>query len=159
MKAAVGDRILIATNRLDQHPRDGKVVRLHHPDGTPPYDVQWSDTGRTAVVFPGPDARVEHFGEDAAPVAPGSARHTRTWQVTINLFEADDGVTAHAVLLTEAPVHLRARGSASPPPGEESAPEISDEVAAGHALQRLGGRLLAEAAGDRAALSARRGPP
>ena len=158
MKAALGDRIVIATNRLDQHPRDGKVVRLHHPDGTPPYDVEWSDTGRTAVVFPGPDARVEHFTEgDAAPDVAGAARHTRTWQVTVNLFEADDGVTAHAVLLTEAPVHLTARGSASPPPGEEAVPEISDEVAAGHALQRLGERLLAAAAGDRAALGARRG--
>jgi len=45
------------------HPSEGKVVRLHHPDGTPPYDVEWSDTGRIAVVFPGPDARVEHFGD------------------------------------------------------------------------------------------------
>jgi len=157
MKAALGDRLVIATNRLDQHPRDGKVVRLHHPDGTPPYDVEWSDTGRTAVVFPGPDARVEHFGNDRLTVGADSASHTRTWQVTINLFEAPDGVTAHATLLTEAPSHLTARGSASPGLGEEAVPEISDEIAAGHALQRLGERLLAEAAGDRAALSANRG--
>jgi len=67
-----------------------------------PYAVGWPDTDRTAVVFPGPDARVEHLTEDAAPDVAGAARHTRTWQVTINLFEADDGVTAHAVLLTEA---------------------------------------------------------
>ena len=158
MKAALGDRIIIATNRLDQHPRDGKVVRLHHADGSPPYDVEWSDTGRTAVVFPGPDARVEHFGEDqgTAPAAAGSAPHTRSWHVTINLFEAEYGVTAHAVLLTEAPIHLKERGSATPPLGEPAVPEISDEIAAGHALKRLGERLLAEAAGDRAALRASR---
>ena len=65
-------------------------------------------------------------------------------------------MTAHAVLLTEAPVHLKERGSATAPLGEPAVPEISDEIAAGHALKRLGERLLAEAAGDRAALRASR---
>ena len=153
MKAAVGDRILVASNRLDEGLRDGRIVRLHHPDGTPPYDVEWSDTGRVALVFPGPDARVEHFGgEQAGSTAATTARHTRTWRVTIDLFEADDQVSAHAVLLTEAPDHLDARGSASPASEEEAVPEITDEVAAGRALQRLGERLLATAATDRGAL-------
>ncbi|WP_407992269.1 DUF1918 domain-containing protein [Kitasatospora sp. CMC57] len=41
-------------------PRDREVVALHHPDGTPPYDVRWADTRRVAVHFPGPDARSHH---------------------------------------------------------------------------------------------------
>ena len=67
-----------------------------------------------------------------------------------------DQVSAHAVLLTEVPEHLDARGFASPAPGEEAVPEITDEVAAGRALQRLGERLLATAATDRAALGSPR---
>ncbi|MFE9483729.1 DUF1918 domain-containing protein [Streptomyces spororaveus] len=41
--------------------RDGEVIALHHDDGTPPYAVRWSDTGRTTVFFPGPDAHVRHL--------------------------------------------------------------------------------------------------
>ncbi|MFF0473975.1 DUF1918 domain-containing protein [Streptomyces sp. NPDC004284] len=29
--------------------------------GTPPFDVRRSDTGRVTPVFPGPDARGQHF--------------------------------------------------------------------------------------------------
>ncbi|WP_084718245.1 DUF1918 domain-containing protein [Streptacidiphilus carbonis] len=38
--------------------RDGLIVALHNPDGSLPYDVRWSDSGRTRLVFPGPDSRV-----------------------------------------------------------------------------------------------------
>ncbi|NLT56986.1 MAG: DUF1918 domain-containing protein [Actinomycetales bacterium] len=58
MKAAVGDRIVIASNHVDGAVRTGRIVEVRHPDGTPPYVVEWS-TGETAVVFPGPDARIE----------------------------------------------------------------------------------------------------
>jgi hypothetical protein len=154
MKARVGDRILAASNRLDEKPRDGKIVRLHHADGSPPYAVEWSDTGRVTLVFPGPDARVEHLGGDSsASPAAGTARRTKTWRVTIDLFESDDQVSAHAILLSEAPDHLDARGFTSLPPTEEAVPEISEEVAAGRALQRLGEHLLATAASDRSILA------
>ena len=59
MRAAVGDRIVIASNTLDRPERSGRVLELRHADGSPPYLVEWSDTGHTALVFPGPDARVE----------------------------------------------------------------------------------------------------
>jgi hypothetical protein len=66
MKASVGDRLVIASNRVDSPPRDGLIVEVRDPDGGPPYVVEWSDTGHRAVVFPGPDAHVEHYehGDD-----------------------------------------------------------------------------------------------
>jgi hypothetical protein len=30
-------------------------------DGRPPYLVRWSDDGHVGLIFPGPDAAVEHF--------------------------------------------------------------------------------------------------
>ena len=41
--------------------RDGEIVEVQHPDGSPPYVVRWSDTGHETLVFPGPDAEVQHF--------------------------------------------------------------------------------------------------
>src|SRR6185369_14868971 len=68
MKASVGDRIVIASNRLDHPLRDGKIVECPHDDGSPPYVVEWSDTGQTGLFFPGPDAHVEHHGDEDAAV-------------------------------------------------------------------------------------------
>lgn len=59
--ARVGDRLIVGGATVGDEGRDGEIVALHHPDGTPPFDVQWSDTGRITLVFPGPDARVQHF--------------------------------------------------------------------------------------------------
>jgi Domain of unknown function (DUF1918) len=60
MKAAVGDRIVIASTHVDGPVRDGVIVELRHEDGSPPYLVQWSDDGHRALLFPGPEARIEH---------------------------------------------------------------------------------------------------
>lgn len=54
--------------------RDGEVVGLHHDDGTPPYDIRWSDTGRVTLYFPGPDAHVRHLGD--AEESRQTARHS-----------------------------------------------------------------------------------
>ncbi|WP_374212008.1 DUF1918 domain-containing protein [Streptomyces sp. C10-9-1] len=59
--ARVGDRLVVSGAAVGDGGRDGEIVALHHRDGTPPYDVRWSDTGRVTLVFPGPDARVQHF--------------------------------------------------------------------------------------------------
>lgn len=67
MHADVGDQIVIGGPTVGSPGRDGEVVALHHPDGTPPYDVRWSDTGRTTVIFPGPDAHIRHLHDRAAP--------------------------------------------------------------------------------------------
>ncbi|MET8509240.1 DUF1918 domain-containing protein [Streptomyces sp. NPDC004787] len=52
--ARVGDRLIVGGSTVGDEGRDGEVVGLHHADGTPPFDVRWSDTGRVTLVFPGP---------------------------------------------------------------------------------------------------------
>ena len=59
--AAVGDRLVVRSRHLDGPVRDGEIIEVEHADGTPPYVVRWSDDGHEALVFPGPDAYVEHF--------------------------------------------------------------------------------------------------
>lgn len=68
--AELGDQIVVGGPTVGAPGRDGEVVALHHEDGTPPYDVRWSDTGRTTVFFPGPDAHVRHLHDE-----PGTPRH------------------------------------------------------------------------------------
>ncbi|WP_374209087.1 DUF1918 domain-containing protein [Kitasatospora sp. A2-31] len=78
MRAAVGDRIIVQGTRPGATRRDGEIVGLHHPDGSPPYDVRWSDDGRVTEYFPGPDTRLHHFEHppgNAAAVAPRPHRH------------------------------------------------------------------------------------
>ena len=60
MRASVGDRIVIAANHVDGPVRDGEILEVRQSDGTPPYVVQWSDSGHSSLFFPGPDAKVEH---------------------------------------------------------------------------------------------------
>jgi hypothetical protein len=60
MKAAVGDRLVVLSRHLDEHVRAGEILEVHGADGSPPYLVRWAGEDHTAVVFPGPDAHVEH---------------------------------------------------------------------------------------------------
>ncbi|MFD0033074.1 pyridoxamine 5'-phosphate oxidase family protein [Streptomyces sp. NPDC055059] len=59
MRAHLGDRLVIQSPTTWAR-RDGEIVGLHHEDGTPPYDVRWSDTDEVTLVFPGPDAQIRH---------------------------------------------------------------------------------------------------
>jgi transcriptional regulator with XRE-family HTH domain len=72
MHAQLGDRLVVESPVTGVPRRDGEIVGLHHGDGTPPYDVRWSDTGEVTLVFPGPDAHVHHLGHERAP-AGGTA--------------------------------------------------------------------------------------
>ncbi|GGY88884.1 hypothetical protein GCM10010300_36240 [Streptomyces olivaceoviridis] len=38
-----------------------EIVGLHHPDGSPPHDVRWADSGRVTLYGPGPDACIRHL--------------------------------------------------------------------------------------------------
>jgi len=67
MRAHVGDQIVVESPTIGTHRRDGEVVALHHPDGTPPYDVCWSDDSRVTTFYPGPDAHVRHHPDDGNP--------------------------------------------------------------------------------------------
>jgi hypothetical protein len=155
MRASVGDRIVVASNQVDQPVRDGKIIELRHPDGTPPYVVQWSDSGHTGLVFPGPDAHVEPGEAGAAAEAP-PARHVKRWRVDVDVFEAGDDTTAHAVLVAETVSRLDASGAAHRGPRDPSVPEIGDEVAVARALRRLADRLLGVASDDIAGVSGER---
>ncbi|NEA47306.1 DUF1918 domain-containing protein, partial [Streptomyces sp. SID10815] len=80
MHAQLGDRLVIESPVTGVTRRDGEIVGLHHDDGTPPYDVRWSDTGETTLVFPGPDAHVHPADHDhgreplpGVPTAPDPA--------------------------------------------------------------------------------------
>ncbi|MBX7553323.1 DUF1918 domain-containing protein [Streptomyces sp. NPDC004232] len=66
MRAHVGDQLVIDSTKTGAARRDGEIVGLHHEDGTPPYDVRWSDTDEVTLVFPGPDAHIHHL-ESAEP--------------------------------------------------------------------------------------------
>jgi hypothetical protein len=64
MYAQKGDRLIVPGPHIGDSGRDGEIVEVSHADGGPPYLVQWSDTGHQALVFPGPDAHIEHFDDD-----------------------------------------------------------------------------------------------
>lgn len=64
MFAAVGDRLVVKGTHVDDAERDGEILEVKHADGSPPYVVRWSDTGHESLVFPGPDAQVQHFEQD-----------------------------------------------------------------------------------------------
>ncbi|MEU7058006.1 pyridoxamine 5'-phosphate oxidase family protein [Streptomyces sp. NPDC046197] len=83
MHAQPGDFLVVESPVTGITRRNGEIVGLHHEDGTPPYDVRWSDTGEITLVFPGPDAHVRHLHPDEAaagapirsgPAAAGRAR-------------------------------------------------------------------------------------
>jgi len=59
--ATVGDRLVIPGRRLGEPERDAEILDVRHADGGPPYLVRWSDTGHEGLVFPGPEAHVQHF--------------------------------------------------------------------------------------------------
>jgi hypothetical protein len=60
MIAQIGDRIVIEATHLSDTRRVGVVTSVAHADGAPPYLVRWLDSGRTTLIFPGAEARIEH---------------------------------------------------------------------------------------------------
>jgi hypothetical protein len=61
MRAIAGDRLVVKGHRMAEPDRDAEILEVHGADGEPPYLVQWSDNGHTGLVFPGPDAVVDHM--------------------------------------------------------------------------------------------------
>ncbi len=62
MQAVVGDRLHVHGNIVGHPDRTGEIVEVHGAGGQPPYLVRFED-GHTGLVFPGPDAIVEHPGK------------------------------------------------------------------------------------------------
>lgn len=149
MKASVGDRIVIVSSTLEHHARDGKILEVRGPDGDPPYLVEWADSGHQGLIFPGPDAHVQHFGADGQPV-PAQREpvvHKRSWQVEISIVERDGQTSAHATLVGDGPA-VQTDGQAHRNPSDSDVPVLGDEIAAARALRRLADTLLGEAAAD-----------
>lgn len=59
MNAAIGNWLVIHGRTLDDPVREGVIVDVAHPDGSPPYLVRWLDDDRLSLVFPGADALVQ----------------------------------------------------------------------------------------------------
>jgi hypothetical protein len=60
MRAREGDWLVVEGTHVGDGRREGLIVEVSHPDGSPPYRVRWLD-GHEALVFPGPDSRIlEH---------------------------------------------------------------------------------------------------
>jgi Domain of unknown function (DUF1918) len=63
MRAGVGDHLI--ADGPDSR-RVCEIIRLSHPDGSPPYVVRWLSDGHIALLFPGPYTRlVRHPGSSA----------------------------------------------------------------------------------------------
>lgn len=60
MIAQVGDRIILEPQNATDDRRVGIIIAVGQADGGPPYQVRWLDTGRTTLIFPGPEAHIEH---------------------------------------------------------------------------------------------------
>jgi len=60
MHASVGDRLVVHSAHVDERVRHGEIIEVRHEDGSPPYVVRWIDDGHEALVYPGPDATIEH---------------------------------------------------------------------------------------------------
>jgi hypothetical protein len=62
MQANVGDRIIVKGLHLGDPDRDGEIIAVHGPDGSPPYQVRWEANGHVSLCFPCVDAIVWHHG-------------------------------------------------------------------------------------------------
>jgi hypothetical protein len=150
MRAEVGDRMVVASARLDRPVRDGEILRVG-TGGSGPFLVRWSDNGHETLFFPGPDAHIEHeapaSGEREAPTDI-EAEHVKKWSVDVFVYEGPGSTAANAVLRSGVEPALRAQGEARLRPGEHDVPEIGDEVAVARALRHLADTLLSTAEGD-----------
>jgi len=64
LRAKPGDRLIVRRHHLGELDRDGEILEVLGPDGSPPFTVRWSDDGHVSTLFPGSDATVEHFEHD-----------------------------------------------------------------------------------------------
>ena len=59
MQAVVGDRLHVHGNIVGQADQIGEIMEVRGAGGEPPYLVHFED-GHTGLVFPGPDAVIDH---------------------------------------------------------------------------------------------------
>jgi hypothetical protein len=64
MQAVVGDRLHVHGSVVGQPDRMGEIIEVRGVGGEPPYLVQF-ENGHNCLMFPGPDAVIEHQGKKA----------------------------------------------------------------------------------------------
>lgn len=69
MRAAKGDRLVVHSRTVGGKVREGEVLEVRGPDGSPPYVVRWEDTGQEAFVYPGSDTTVRRADEAAGAMS------------------------------------------------------------------------------------------
>lgn len=157
MKAAVGDRIVMAGEQVDRPTRDGEVIEVRGEDGSPPFLVRWSD-GHSGLIYPGPGSvlRLDAAEEPAAgqgqapgqaPESADSAAVAHQWTVRISVLEGED-TTARAVLVADPLDDVRGTGTSHRRAADPPQARIGDEVAVARALRHLADQLLERASGD-----------
>jgi len=62
MKAKAGDKLVIKGHHVGEPERDGEIVEVRGPDGSPPWLVRWDDEPGEHLFFPGTDAEVVRLG-------------------------------------------------------------------------------------------------
>jgi hypothetical protein len=62
-RAVPGDRLVIHGHHLGEPDRDAEILEAIGEDGTAPFRVRWSDSGRETLLFPGTDAVIDHIAK------------------------------------------------------------------------------------------------
>ncbi|MPZ71682.1 MAG: DUF1918 domain-containing protein [Nitriliruptorales bacterium] len=60
MKAQPGDRLVIKGHKVGEHERVAEVLEARGEDGGPPFRIRWAEDEHETLLFPGPDAEVQH---------------------------------------------------------------------------------------------------
>jgi hypothetical protein len=63
LTAVPGDRLVVKGHHLGDRVRDAEILEVLGAGGGPPFRVRWADTGRETLLFPGPDALVDHIAK------------------------------------------------------------------------------------------------
>lgn len=65
MHATIGDQLIVHGAHVDDSGREGEIIEVRGQDGEPPFLVRWFDSGHEALVYPGPDAHVQHLHDES----------------------------------------------------------------------------------------------
>jgi uncharacterized protein DUF1918 len=94
MYAKPGDWLLVQSSREATPTRYGEILAAA-AGGAPPYTVHWVDTGRTGLVFPGPDA-VVISADRRAEIERQQLAHAARVQAEISARRPTDTLPEHA---------------------------------------------------------------
>lgn len=64
VQAQVGERICIHGRTVGSPEQEAEIIEVRGDDGTPPYLVRFGD-GHEKLIYPGPDAEVQHQAGDS----------------------------------------------------------------------------------------------